>query len=265
MQKVKLAMKAIALVGLFAAASASATVYTYNGGGGNGPTGAANLISQQYWYDDITNNLGFTGKWSTTGANGAPEGAWLVLSDGPMPRTSPLESPIYYLDWKTGTNRITTYAYDGTVADGGANYFGSKDNALNVTNAAGTQTVSFVMNLATINAYNGTGWKGGDFGSTIGVWFHWFDQNSTNQITYTSAGANQYKVANVGNFNQGWYDSPAGLHTTSCSTTPGTPGYSPGCRPAGDNPSVPVPAVPLLVAVGLIGLGLKKRQLRVAK
>jgi hypothetical protein len=260
MKLIKYLAKGLALAGLVGASVAGATAYQWTGTpsgttmGAGGLGGNSDPLSSLYLcYDDYSQALTVRAKWTVNSTDGAPEGAWLVLSDGAMPRTAPNETPIYYIDWKSGVNRVTAYSYDGSVLDGGGQYFGSIDNAITVSNPTSTtQQISFTLNLASVNAYdaNGSaagvgGWKGGDFASNVGVWFHWFDQNAANQITYQAGGtAGQYKVANVGKVNESWYDtSGAGNVTQTCnpscspSTTPcGTAGAAPGfggCCPVG--------------------------------
>ncbi len=295
MKLIKLVAQSLAVAGLVAAAAAGAATYTWTGSptnlgaGGTGGSSAA-LLSQTYTYNDVTQNLSVTAKWSTTGANGAPEGAWLVLSDGYMPKSSPMEVPVYYIDWANGVNRVSAAQYDGTVYDGGGVKFGSWDNAVSVVNGTGTKQVSFNLSLAGINAYDPNGatpgqgsWKGGDFAANVGVWFHWFDQNTTTKTTYTGTAGN-YAVSHIATLSESYYDTGGSGNGTSCSNTStsggsGTGGGStcgcpPGsttgtgtggvpCGPTGGK--VPVPGVALLMGVGLLGLGLSRRKFAISK
>ncbi len=255
----KLLATSLAICGFVGASAAGAATYSWTGGTGNlgaGGTGGTSdpIQKMTFTYDNNTQNLSVTARWSNTSADGAPEGAWLVLSDGAMPKALPNEVPIYYIDWKTGVNRITAYGYDGSVNDGGSNYFGSYDNKISVANGTGFQQISFTLNLAAINGYTDPAWKGGDFGSNVGVWFHWFDQNTTNKITYTGT-SGAYKIAGLGETSHSYYDTGGNGNATTC-TNPAAGSSGTGCNGG----KVPVPGVAVLLGLGLLGLGVAGRR-----
>jgi hypothetical protein len=286
MKSIKLVAKALAASALFAIGAAGAATYNWSGGPGNlanGVTGGnsdplRHAQAMQFTYNENTQDLTVFAKWFNTSSNGAPEGAWLVLSDGAMPSAAAGEVPIYYIDWRAGVNRVSTSVYDGTVDNGGGAFLGSRDNAITTggcnvrtsTCTADYQSISFTLNLAGINAYdpNGAapgigGWKGGDFASQIGVWFHWFDQSAPNSvINYTHVGNNQFSVNNVGRVNESYYDT-GGCGNTTIKTgvaTGGQAGNNVGgsnCNPGG---RVPVPGLAYLLGLGLIGLGAAARR-----
>jgi hypothetical protein len=277
---IKALAKSLALGGLLCASVAGAATYTWSGGAGNlgaGGTGGHSAAIQHmtFTYNENTQDLSVTARWSTTGSTGAPDGAWLVLTDGAMPKASPYEVPIYYLDWKSGTNRIVAQGYDGTVADGGNPWFGSWENRISVTNGTGYQQISYTLNLAGINAYDPNGsvagqgdWKGGDFANNVGVWFHWFDQDATNKVTYTAQGSG-YKINHVGYTTESYYDTGGCGNATTITGTPtgGQAGndaggvncnaYGPG---SGGGGSVPAPGIVLMLGLGLAVLGAKRRK-----
>jgi hypothetical protein len=274
----KFLAKALAISGLLGAAAAGAATYSWTGGSGNlgaGGTGGTSdpIQHMNFTYNENTQDLSVTARWANTSSDGAPEGAWLVLTDGAMPKSTPNEVPIYYIDWKSGTNRIVAYGYDGSVLDGGNPWFGSWDNKISVSNGSGYQQISFTLNLAAINAYDPNGsapgqgdWKGGDFANNVGVWFHWFDQNASNQITYTASGSG-YKISHVGRVNESYYDTGGCGNATHISGTPtgGQAGNDAGgidCNAYGSGGSggVPVPGVALLLGAGLLGLRTVQRR-----
>jgi hypothetical protein len=283
----KLVANLIALGGLAMSVAAGAATYTWTGGpgslgaGGTGGTSDALRDSQSmtFTYNEQTQYLSVSAKWFNTSADGAPEGAWLVLSDGAMPKASPGEVPIYYIDWANGVNRISSAVYDGSVSDGGGYSFGSVDNQIwfggcQVRTASCTsdfRSINFTLDLARINAYDPNGsapgqgdWKGGDFANNVGVWFHWFDQNATTKTTYAAAPGGGFKVTNVGTLNQSYYDTGACGNRTHISGTPtgGQAGNDVGgvnCNAYGPNGNsggngVPTPGIALLLGLGLISL-----------
>ena len=100
MNQMKKLVKVAALAFAVSSFAAGAATYTWSSGP-NAATGgnSAHLEGMTFTYNENTQDLSVHAKWLTSGANGAPEGAWLVLSDGAMPKSSPFEVPIYYIDW----------------------------------------------------------------------------------------------------------------------------------------------------------------------
>ena len=293
MKQMNKLVKAAAVAFAATSLAAGAATYSWTGGTGNLGTGVAggssdplrHSTAMSFTYNENTQDLTVFAKWFNTSSDGAPEGAWLVLSDGAMPSASGGETPIYYIDWATGINRVSTAAYDGSPNNGGSVSFGSRDNIITTGGCAmrtasctaDFQSIQFTLNIAGANAYDPNGaaagqgaWKGGDFASNVGVWFHWFDQNATNKFAYTGTAGN-YAVSNVGKVNESWYDtSGCGNKTTQTGTaTGGQAGNNVGggyngtnCNPGtgGGGGKVPVPGLAYLLGLGLVGLGLRARK-----
>jgi hypothetical protein len=285
MKLLKVLAKSVALAGLVGASAAGAATYSWTGGpgalGAGGTGGSSDALNgsnaMTFTYNENTQNLTVSARWFNTSSDGAPDGAWLVLSDGAMPSAAAGEVPIYYLDWGNGVNRISASEYDGSPYNGGAQFFGSWDNQITlggcqVRTSSCThdyRSISFTLNLANINAYDPNGaaagignWKGGDFAQNLGVWFHWFDQNSTTGMTYTHV-SNGYKVTGINTLSQSYYDTGGCGNPTTVTGTPtgGQAGNNVGgssCNGGGGG--VPVPAIPALLLGGLIGFGVLRRR-----
>jgi hypothetical protein len=290
MKQMKFLVKAAALALVATSFAAGAATYNWTGGPGNlanGGTGGnsdplRHAQAMSFTYNENTQDLTVFAKWFNTSADGAPEGAWLVLSDGAMPSSAGGEVPIYYIDWNSGVNRVTTAAYDGTPTNGGGAGFGSVDHAITLggcavrtsTCTADYQSIQFTLNIAGANSYDPNGsaagignWKGGDFASNVGVWFHWFDQNATNKYTYSGT-AGHYQVTGINKLNESYYDTGGcGNATTKTGTATGgqagnnVSGGSNGvnCNP-GTGGRVPVPGLAYLLGLGLVGVGLRLRK-----
>jgi hypothetical protein len=291
MKQMKFMIKAAAMALVAASFTAGAATYNWTGGPGalgNGVTGGnsdplRHAQAMSFTYNENTQDLTVFAKWFNTSLDGAPEGAWLVLSDGAMPAGAGGEVPIYYIDWNSGVNRVSTSAYDGTPYNGGAASFGSRDNLITLggcavrtaTCTSDFRSIQFTLNIAGANAYDPNGatagignWKGGDFASNVGVWFHWFDQNSTNKFAYTGTAGN-YQVTHVGGLNESYYDTfGCGNATTRTGTATGgqagnnVSGGSGGvnCNPGPGGGRVPVPGLAYLLGLGLVGVALRLRK-----
>jgi hypothetical protein len=290
MKQMKFLVKAAAIAMVATNFAAGAATYNWTGGPGalgNGSTGGSSdplrhAQAMSFTYNENTQDLTVFAKWFNTSADGAPEGAWLVLSDGAMPIAAGGEVPIYYIDWNSGVNRVTTSAYDGTPLNGGSASFGSRDHAITLggcavrtaTCTADYQSIQFTLNIAGANSYDPNGatagignWKGGDFASNVGVWFHWFDQNATNKYTYSGTAGN-YQVTGINKLNESWYDTGGcGNATTKTGiATGGQAGNNVGggyngtnCNPGGGG-RVPVPGLAYLLGLGLVAVGLRLRK-----
>ncbi|MEM9384426.1 MAG: PEP-CTERM sorting domain-containing protein [Pseudomonadota bacterium] len=165
---------AIAALSL-AATSASATfIYQSNGGTFGGSGGSFSSITATY--NEISEQV----SWRVDSGirNGSQmAGAWLVLNDGPNPKTADVnELAIFYMDFVN--DRLAVYAYNGqNNANSWFNpavYLG--DYSANLIDDGITQ--GFSLDATAINDPNpavpndGDGWRGVGFGASIGVWFH---------------------------------------------------------------------------------------------
>lgn len=102
-----------------------------------------------------------------------PEGAWLVVNDGPNPKGVSGELAIAYLD--ESANKVSLFEYNGlnkadSYLDPG-NFLAS--TALNTTRTADSVTYDFSFDATEINSLDlGPNWKGVQFDDEIGIWFH---------------------------------------------------------------------------------------------
>jgi hypothetical protein len=208
---------------------------------------AGKISSFSTIYDDVTEQLSF--KSTIQRANGnLANGFWLVLSDGPNPKTYINEYAIIYGDGNTGN--LTSYVYDGTNSSNSwewsDGFIQSFAGDLNVTSTTNEVTFDFSIDASAINAYTpktrvnyGNDWDGVSFGENIGIWYHptIFKRNAA----YDNNGLlTSFPVRK-----SGWYDIEDGK------TTPILPDVTP----------VPAPAAAWLIFVGLIGFfGTVRRQ-----
>lgn len=262
--------------------SASATVYQYLGpqasftGGEPGRSAISQLLFQ---YNDQTQQLSFSSTWNATA--GTPNAFWLVLSGGAYPNETVQQYPIYYVDFRETSNRVMAYAYAGNYYSffDQSRYLASFDNVVNVQNAAnGDRTASFSINLGGINSArsSASGWLGGGFGrdgatDDIGVWMHYFQQNSTHGLRYTGTGADArlsgltYVPGTLG-----WVDF-AGQNAVPCTPSGGSGSGAGGagqCTPtpctngsgSGSCGQVPEPGMLFILGLGLVSLAALRRR-----
>jgi len=150
-------------------------------------------------YDQNTSTFGWKYEVSTDN-----DGFWLVVSDGDNPRGDVDEYAILYGD--LNNNRVTAYTYSGL---NNANSFvspgqllGSFSSAFTISpgSSAGTQTVSFAINVAGINSANSSAdWNGVAFGEEVGIWFH---PTAGTQATYGADGS----INSFSHQGMGWID-----------------------------------------------------------
>lgn len=180
-------------------ASASAGLQSFdvnpNTGGAFGNDAIDNISTT---FNDDTQR--FT--WEATVADAADhiDGFWLVVNNGPNPKSSDVnELAIMYGDLTSGV--LSTYVYNG---QNNANSI-SNPNILLQTDHLSTSGNSFSFDISTaaINSWSTAAtspdYTGVSFAEQIGIWFHFtsgshFDFNGNGDITGYSFGA------------QGWYD-----------------------------------------------------------
>ncbi|MGB3237712.1 MAG: hypothetical protein WBB29_05415 [Geitlerinemataceae cyanobacterium] len=148
--------------------------------------------------------------------NNLPMGGWLVVTDGPNPKDLEHEYAIFYLD---GANKkVTAYAYNGQNNSGSYKknpFLGSWDNAVQVVDNGNERSLSFAIDVSSINNRTdlGSDWKGAKFGNELGLWFH----ASTNPAAQYNADGSLKSFTSSG----GWFDSEkASLMATETKDVP---------------------------------------------
>ena len=176
--------------------------------GGNSNVGVHKQIKTSFNSD--TEELSWSSTFSRNLNNGTlADGAWLVLNDGPNPKSHVQENTMFYFD---GVNeKLTAYTYNGVNGsnswqDNNSVYLGSWD--LDVDRSADEVTFSFDMDMTDINSRTdlGNDWQGTLFNDQIGIWFHGV---SNVQAAYNADGS----LSNFSYDSQGWFDA-ANLQAT---------------------------------------------------
>lgn len=245
----------LALLGSCVAAHAG-PVYSYDVQNPGGSARAGDIKNVQTTYNSATHQ--FT--WSyEINSNKGNDAFWLVVSDGGDPKGVSNQLAILYGDFTSShkpnaaDNTITAYVYNGEnnsssysdkKDDPSYVYPGSKlwqwDNEINVVEdmSTGIQTVSFSIHVGILNSNfpstvdypNADNWEGVQFGESLGIWFH---PSADSSFSYNAISGDissyQYKK-------QSWYDVKDRVT------------------------DVPEPAGIALLAAGLLGFGMTKRQ-----
>ena len=231
---------------MLCATSASATIFGFDY--------QADGVWNAYNDDNSTYGMKFTD-------DGSKDGFWLVVSDGPNPKSHVNEYAILYGD--RANNRITAYTYDGTNGPNSyetGTFLGTYENAF--TDAGfdprfNSNLTMFTLDVAGINsAFTNPEWDGIQLGEQAGIWFH---QSAGSNFEYGADGSLlDYTFAD-----QMWLDvayDPNGFQV-DCSISAAAPycGDRTPLTPPGGGGSVPAPGGLALLMAGLIGLRLRKR------
>ena len=213
-----LATRLFAAAGVVALASTSvhAVLYSWNytkGQPGNGSQyersdNGGTVESINSTFDSGNNHLTYDVLFSGANNTASPlvtNGFWLVLDNGPIPRTHAGELAIFYFDASrvfagtAATPTLTAYGYNGQnannswtdgnndgVPDGGDLIKGAFETGFISSISAGTQTIAgqtyrrlrFDINATDLISHvplfpvAGTTWKGTGFDQHLGIWFH---------------------------------------------------------------------------------------------
>lgn len=215
--------------------SASATLYTYDVTAPTGSHNAGKVTDIVTTFNTITEKFTWSHAINDKGNGGQSDGFWLVVTDGPNPKTHAGEYAILYGDADAG--KVTAYEYsglnNGNSWNNPGNFLGSWN--LNVArNSANTaSTFSFNIDATTLNStytghcsdvtnncdnngteWNSTLWDGLAFGERMGYWFHPFINSS---FSYNENG----EITSFSQSQQGWYDK-GNLRTTASVSEPAT-------------------------------------------
>ncbi len=210
-------------------------------------------------YDDTTSSLTLSVTTSNARQNQTANGFWLVVSDGPNPKSHLNEYAILYGSAQTGD--LYAYQYDGTNSSNSwqnaSGHLETFQDALTTTsfsddylwdtdNNSGTDydrpfvQFDFSIDVTDINnAFSGDDWDGMQFDENIGIWFHPFqgDLNTdANGEKITGMNLAQVHCKDV----KGYYDTGS-LPTTTT-----------------DVPE-PAPLTLMLAGLGLLAYSRRKR------
>ncbi|MEO1593444.1 MAG: hypothetical protein AAFU71_19440, partial [Cyanobacteria bacterium J06632_22] len=164
------------------AAPASASTFRFDSTtiGGNTNVGVHEHIETTF--NTKTDWFNWSSTFSANPNNGnLAEGAWLVVSPGPNPKSHAQEYVMFYLDGLA--EKVSMYVYNGMNSSSSYEhniYLGS--TALTVEEEGDERTFSFGLDMTEINnkdiaAVNTdptvtTDWVGTAFEEEIGIWFH---------------------------------------------------------------------------------------------
>lgn len=225
--------------------AAQATAYNFIWNKGDASIAPqANSYAQQLktlsiGYDDATEVVTFSAEF--LGGNSIGNDAfWLVLNDGPNPKSVNNELAILYGD--LNNSRVTAYAYNG---QNNASSWQAPTAPLAVYNNAITKsgtTYGFSFDATALNALNvGPNWRGIDVGNQIGIWYH-----------FTSSGSFTYAQNGDITGQSGTYVYADAANLTTTATCNG--------GPCGGNNQVPEPASFVVLGLGLAALGAAQRK-----
>jgi hypothetical protein len=242
-------------------------------------SGAGQLTGVTSSYNAATQRLAWAASFVPNAHGATPDGFWLALNDGPNPKGTAGELPIFYFDASKATGPIlTAYGYNGE--NGNTSYYDGSPAAgtqapdrifssllsgngiydLTYTrNANGTVTMGFDIDASRVNGYRpinagANPWDGADFGSEIGVWFH---PTARTQTSYTNGYLSNFTFSS-----QGWLDnanSKANPCSSTVNNTGGVKGGSDACGGAPGN-AIPEPTTAALGLLALPALGFLRRK-----
>ncbi len=236
-----LSVASLILAGCIFTASANATVYTYNSNSA-GIFSNSKVNPKGHGYDSITasfNDATNQFSWKVNYNNNKAKGFWLVVSDGPNPKSNVNEYTMFYGDYKS--NNLSAYVYDGKngpnawknnkfIGDYSSSMYGN-----------GSDTFGFSLDATSMNGQGfGTDWDGAQFADNIGIWFH----------PIYKLKSKFKKNGEIKKFNPKkayWYDTHM---DGDCGTN------DRGCVTA----EVPEPTTFALMGLGLLGLGAARKK-----
>ena len=116
-------------------------------------------------YNSETGDLSWSSTFEAYNGN-LPNGAWLVINNGPNPRNDDFENAIFYLDGASG--RLTSYVYnDENNSDSWRQeeFLQGWDDVVEVVDDGNKRTLSFNVNVSDINDRDdlGSNWLGAQF------------------------------------------------------------------------------------------------------
>ncbi|MEM6590751.1 MAG: PEP-CTERM sorting domain-containing protein [Cyanobacteria bacterium P01_C01_bin.73] len=178
--------------------------------GGNNRVGVHESITT--FFNPESQYLTWSSTFSTNPKNGKlPNGAWLVLSDGPNPKYNEQQYTMFYLDGANlnsdGKGRLTAYTYNGVNGsdswqDNNSVFLGSWLLDVEDNTAEGERTFSFGLNMEQINSRTDLGplWEGTQFTDEVGIWYHGV---ADLDAAYNSDG----ELTRFDYSSQGWFDA----------------------------------------------------------
>ena len=249
-------ISALSLSILAAAATSNAVVYrwtwdgvTYDGLNHDG--GHINAVSASYDTDTQEYTFDATiGK--KPGTHTRPSGFWMASSNGPNPKGTADELPLFYFDASRSTSVVTAYSYNGENGssswyDGDATMAGNQTpdrissskvagsafSDISVTDSGSNRNFHFKVAGSVINAHtpmygDPSEWDGVEFAERFGIWLHPVTSLST---SYNSQG-----------YLTGWNHGSAGW------------------LDAHDMPAVPEPASMTALAIGAAAMLRRRRK-----